>query len=387
MSILDPTRDATGAAFHRADTLYTAPGYVKAAAADQLAGRADLPAHAFAEPATRQFPMHTPAATWFSAALLHDQRDQFPPEQFARLNRSLGKAAAYWGIDGDVGRAAAKAAALRQDDLASRPDDDFALVAADDGRKLREYPLRNPVEVKIAAAWLLEHRDRFPLGDRRLIAGRVLDKAAATGVDLGADAVPLERAAGRGLCRPKDAALLLRSRAILIKKSDAEVAAGLEEHACRLEASGPPVLPPLEAIKLAHLIDAVDTAHNLRRLYGHDLERADDVLAAVTVKDASAYPGRLVRASDGAVYDTEALARLKVARLRAVGGDTLAAWFSDDGLLLDLEKAAAALPTLDRDELDAFRHVCREAGIEPVAHEEPDRPRLDFAALGAALVD
>ena len=55
------------------------------------------------------------------------------------------------------------------DDLAARPDDDFADVAVDDdGTQERHLPLRNAGEVK-AAAWFSRHRDAFPdAGDARL---------------------------------------------------------------------------------------------------------------------------------------------------------------------------------------------------------------------------
>lgn len=385
MTILDPSRDVTGAALYRAHRLHDAPAYVKAASDEQLGGHAGLPPQAYADPPARAFPMHTAAATWFSSAVLLDRRAELPAAKFAAVDSSLRRAAEYWGIAGDLGRVAVKAAALEHDDLAALPDADFALVEiVGGGRGPRQCPLRNPEEVKAASAWAVRYRDAFDADDRRVVASKVLAKAAALGVDLGGAGDQLDRMAGLGRCAVKAASALLRDRASRAG-GDADLARDLAGAADDVEAGRIDVRDRTTLCKLASLVDDLDRNSGFVRLYDSGVDRPDDVLFAVTEKVAAGYVDGHVRAGDGAVYARDDLARLPLAAVRAVGGDSLAEWCSDDGLTFSLEKTAGALGMMAPDELELFSRACGEAGIRAVTHEAGEAQRVDLVGLGRAF--
>src|SRR5688572_3785182 len=104
MGVLDQTGDAAGVEIYRVAALYAAPDFVKAAAAADLCGGPEVPAHCYADPLRRAWPVHTPAATWVSLALFEEKRATLDARTVARAEAALDKAARHWGIAGDARR-------------------------------------------------------------------------------------------------------------------------------------------------------------------------------------------------------------------------------------------------------------------------------------------
>lgn len=384
---LDRDGDAFGATLYRLARLYEAPAYVKAAGAAELRGDG-VAAHLHADVAGRGLPMHTPAATWASAAAFCEERAAYPAAKAARVSGRLREAAAFWGIAGDIDRLEEKAAAYaatRDDEL---PDDAFAAVSAgDDGRKERRMRMADPGEVKAAAAWLGAYRDEFLYDDRRAIARRIIARADATGTALpDDDAAMLAKTAGHGTCTAADAAAFVAGRAALVAPRDAKLAADLRALAAALPAEGGTIGRPALA-KLAGAIDKCDRIAGLAGRYGPDLERPEDVLFRVTGKDAADYLAGHVE-TPGGIYRRDALARLSLVDVRDRMGDAFADAVGDStGLYLDAGKLAAVLPTMPADDGRLFARMAAALGVVPAVKAASaaggERPAL--AAAVAAV--
>jgi hypothetical protein len=149
---------------------YDPPELVKQAEAERVLERANLPLHCYADRGHRRLALDSGAATWLSAAFYLTKQAEYTGAQQSTIEGRLAEAAANWGVLGDVEKLAAAVGRDQLDDLAARPDGDFADVAvAGDGAKERHLPLRSAGEVK-AAVWFGRHRDTFAYAERTTLA-------------------------------------------------------------------------------------------------------------------------------------------------------------------------------------------------------------------------
>jgi hypothetical protein len=381
---MDQSHDPGSRELHRILESYDPPRYVLKAAGAEICGGQDTPPHQFGDRAGRLYPCHHPAATWVSAAFLYDNVKQAAARP--DVEAELLKAAAYFGIAGDVDRlrGLAKEAAARG--IESLPDDAFALVFDVGGERQRHYPLRNPFEVKAAADYLDRFRGELRYDDRRTVARKILEKAAELGADLGDRRDMLERTAGLGCCGAEKAAAAVRLRRAAGMPADHR--AQLEKQAALIE-KNPDGWRYAETEKLAALLDAIDEEYGLRRYYGEGgLGFPEDALFAVTVKTAGDVAADLAgNPMTGNVYRRDDLSRLPLEALEKVAeglGDSC----SLAGCRVDGEKLAAVLSTLPRGEAERFDSVVRSYGVTPFASKQAAAPGglsdADFAAAASA---
>lgn len=385
MTVVDQTRDANGqhlsGLLNAVDAdgfkLFPPPDFVKSAGQEQIAGT-DLPPAAFADPRGRSFPCHTAAATWVSAAFFHGgQKAAMRKKAAEAVERRIDEAAEFHGISGYV--AAVKEAADRDgrrtvDDL---PDSDFALVwDYGNGVKERHLPVRNEGEVKAAAEYVSRHRADLRAADRRQIAGKVLDKAAALGVDV-EDQVGLRAAAGRGATSPEHAAEVVFKRAQAVKRlgrGSAE-SLGVSEQLAKIAAAclenGYVATTPSELHKLADVIDGVDREYRLRNL--SDLPPVDS-LFSLTEKVARDVMAGHVALTTGTVYTKDAVSRVPLEALVDVLGEEFARAVSDDGLWVDREKMARVAATLPRGDAALLDKLLESLGAESVVSKTASAP-------------
>ena len=338
------------------------PPYVKAASAGQLRGDSNLdPAH-HADPILREYPLHTAAATWLAAAGLARKEASSGPAD-PMIAAAIDRAAAFWGIAGDVAAVRAKVAALAAtpgDDLAGLTDEAFAHV----GESGRRLPMRHAGEVKAAAAYFARHRDAFDFAGRHAMALRVLKRAAALGVDLGDDAAPLDRAAGLGLSIREHAAAAANQRLMILEGRGSKLAAAARPLRDVLADPDLDWADPGVRMKAAAALDGLDRAAGLARDYAGGLPRPEEAAFGLTEGDLRGYKAARVATPGGAVYAREDLATLKAAALRDELGDDFAGRVAPDGLL-DLEKLAAALPGMDKAAAAAFDRAALRLGVTP----------------------
>ena len=88
MQILDQKSDVNGQYIHRVmsslghdgQRLFSEPDFVKSASKEELVGVEDLQTGVYGNPARREFPCHTPGATWLSAVCFHTQKEAYSKE-------------------------------------------------------------------------------------------------------------------------------------------------------------------------------------------------------------------------------------------------------------------------------------------------------------------
>lgn len=364
--VLDQSQDISGQERHRIQQLYDVPEFVKSAAAVATCGDPEtLQGRDYADQYGRIYPMHTAPATWLSTAFFFDKQSQLQPAVAQRIHDRLRERASFFGILPSFEAIQKRAAANADTDLGHLADSDFAYVTGTGAAKQRFCPLRNAAEVKVAAAWLEQYRDRFAFRTRQNMAGRITEKAARYGAALD-NADYVEKQAGFGVCPASQAADLLASRVPYITGPEHATFKGeVEKTAASIRQRPSQTRNPEALCKLAALVDQIDRQFRLHSLYGNGLERPEDVLFAVTREKAAAFLNAHVNLTNGAVFEKESLGRLRVHDVREHMGDFADA-ITADGIHVDAEKVAEVAFTLPRSDADTFQRMCHGLGVLPV---------------------
>lgn len=371
-TVLDHTQDLSGTAQHRLTSLYPPPAFVKEASHDRLYGDSEqVPAHAYADEANRQFPCHTAPATWMSALFFFDKQASIPPARAEHIGQRIEATARFFNIGQIVQDLKTKMAADANDDLAQLPDSDFAWVQVnDDGSgKERHYPLRNAAEVKTAAAWFAKFRDQFNFPDRQQFAQKISEKAAAHQIPLD-EAEMLSRTAGYGYCAGAAIAEMLEKRGDLVARTHPDHAREVRKLAKLARNNPTDVRDHGHRLKMAATIDMFDRDTQLSRMYDEGgLERPEEILFQVTEKAASDFMESHVQMTSGTVYEKaafEALDREVVARWMGTElADEVAA-----GTQIDPKKLATIAATLPRPDAEMFDRMAAEAGVLVFARDK-----------------
>jgi len=388
--MFDQSKDTNGQHIYRIISSFETPDFVKSASRDDLCGNEQTPFNMFADVTRRLFPVHSPAATWMSAAFFHEKRASYNPELAKQIENRLIESARFFKIASAVHsifEQMTKTAAVASDEL---PDDAFALVFEDkDGNTVRRLPLRNAGEVKTAAAWLCQYRDELTFEDRRQIADSVMSKAVKFGADIAPQRNALERMAGLGACSAKAAAELIESRIRVqgytnrptpLQQELQKLATVLQEQPECLQQFG--VLT-----KLASTIDQFDRLNNLHTKYDDVLERPEDVLFGVTEKVAAELSNELIgSALTGNYYKRDDLQRVPLTALGASLGADFVDAVSTANAWVDMEKLAHEIPKLSLGDAETFDAIAAESGVPPFATKSAAAiriPQADECALAA----
>lgn len=385
---LDQTQDTSQQEKHRLITLFSPPEFVKSATHERLIAAADLPRHMYAEPFKKLYPCHTAPATWLSALFFSDKRSNFNEKTAASIQEKIHDAAAYFGILNTVKDLEQKVAAATTITLDSLPDSQFALVWEDqNGHKDRHWPLRNKNEVKYAADYFSRYGDDFRFADRNKIASKILDRADAVQADISEHVHELSMAAGNGTCATKAAATMLSERAKLAQRSHAEAAQHMKKLAEAVSNSSVFMRDKDARVKLASLVDDYDRETHLNRLYGEGgLLRAEEVLFAITEKTARDFTDANVETTTGNVYSLNDLEKIAIEQIRNWMGDEFADAVSVGGVMVDRDKVAAIVPTLDRgmaSMLDRMLHENKVAAVVTTKASDSLLPDEELYRLAA----
>lgn len=369
---MDQSRDLSGRDRYRLAELLDAPEFVKQAEEADLCGDASVPTDAYADPVHRLFPCHTPAATWASTAFFLDKRASLNPRDIEFIDERLGYYAAYHEISHAIKAMRDKFASLNRKPVDTTNDDDYALVVKKSEVDIvRRYPLRNSTEVKAAAAYLHTHRDHFPFAIRRDWADKVLQKAAAYGVNLGEHADYIERQSGTGYCTMKTAVDAIKDRVNASRKGPgplSELQGEMLKLAAEIEKAPARIHEPGVRVKLAGIIDSFDRTTGIWREYGDRLQRVEEVLFDLTAEKMASAVKDHVSTLTGSIYATSDLEKLSWDHVNTYMGDDFANAISKNGKV-SIEKAAEIIPTLDRGMALSFDAMMEAAGMQPAAKE------------------
>ncbi len=387
-AVLDQAQDLSGTETYRLTSIYPPPPFVKTAAAVALYGDGETERHLFADQMNRRYPCHTAAATWMSTLFFLDKQAGVDSPANKKIEQRLAGSAAYFNIKPLVDQLKQAMAANAGNELAKLADNEFALVWLDDnGRKERHYPLRNGQEVKLAADYLGQYRDKFTYGDRQVMAAKILDKADAIGAGI-TNRDMLTKMAGYGACANGHIVVMLEKRAKLVKRSHPAYAHQLGEMVKSCEASPLDVRDHSKRVSLARLVDEFDRQTKLARLYDQGLERPEDVLFQITEKMATSFTQDHVATTSGSVYEKDALDQLDLGQVRDWMGDDFAEAVSISGLVVDAAKMASVLPTLPRPDAEMFDKMAQSLGLGLVGRDKaavasPGISHEELAALAA----
>lgn len=378
--VLDPAADKTRTELTKLASRYDFPQFVRAADLDSTMNPGEIAVTAYADPVNKKYACHSAAATWLSALYFHEKSAEYHPKHRERICERLERFADYFGIRPAYNEVVKQANELRDQD--HLPDSSYAYVwQANDGHKERYYPLTSALEVKVAAEWLRDNRDRIPFADRNVIGNRILEKAARYGAGLGDELTDfVEKQAGRGIPDPPELYTMLERRAMLAKKAEHREAITKLAEAVR---STPRVaLQPNELVKLAATVDLVDYAIGLKGKYTEILPRPEDVIFKVTFTKAAADHGKLCTLQTGSIYDKAQLAKLAREDVASVFGND----FADEvctGFEVDPEKIAELAHTLPRPDAELLEHLLSEAGQRPQLAKSASYEPLDTETLEA----
>lgn len=386
MPVFDQTADVNFRELHRLAKLYPFPDWVKSAQAGEAFQADDtLPANAYGDSRSKQFPCHTKVATFFSTLYFLENRNEIPAKLAGWIDERLGKFAAHHGITNVCRSLREKHADLHADAASQLPDSAFALVRVlGDGTKDRRYMLRNAPEVKVAAEWLLSQRDTIPYADRRTIASKILTKAAQFGAGLGDKLSQLERQAGQGLGDPKKIAAAVRFRVKAAAKLPDEVQKRMNLMADALERGGEFLLDVEKMAGVCGTLETFDRVNNLTQGYGELLQRPEDVIFAHTFKEATAFTSSACELQNGSVYDPSQFEKLSLYDVESLFGDEFANQVSV-GLKIDGEKMATLARTLPRNDANVLDRLMSDSGMTPtVKRASATQARVTRELLAAA---
>lgn len=373
---LDYTEDAGGIETHRLIQLYGPSPFIPVnvpitKVASDLVPDASVQSVAFADPIHREFPCHTPAATWLSAVFFAEKRAALKPEDAKRIEQQFEKFAGLFGITGSLVAIGQRHAELHPDPKvaeAKLADDHFGFVWNDEfGTKHRELRMCSALEVKQAAEWLAGHRDYFQtLSTRRDVAQRVLEKAAAFGANIPADANHvLQRCAGYGIPDIHNLDSSIGQRAAMAANPQAKLA--MVELAETLLNNPHTLGDPAVLTKLADVLDEFDREQLKLSAtdYGGLLKRAEDIVFQVAYGECKTALDAAVPMANGSVFDKSAFDALSLQDVQDLFGSGVSSKVAD-GLELDKVKFASMVSKMAADDAVLLEAYLRTKGAQAV---------------------
>lgn len=353
----------------------------------------------YADDSARRYPLDSKAATWLSAAYFSLRKAAGAPEAFrgehTYVMANIKRAAAAYGIEADVSTAitAISEGVDKQKTAAQIPDDAFGLVTQDAaGTPVRRFPMLDAEGVRKAASVYEARRGSVPWGQRTVLAGNVLRKAAQFGVPN--EEIPdlVWSDARKGVSTPTMVADELAKRAVLLADTDSDMAETLSKIALVVLDTPAVEYGEDQAAKLAELLERVDTSCNLTARYADVLSPPSVVAFAIPLYKAAAMCADEVTVN-GKRMKIAALALVPPAVYHAALGDTASQAVGD---AVDATKLAGMLRGLSPEQQAALDCELR-ATLEKEAQlgtgfagligviDGASRPAPDSGRFGTAL--
>lgn len=326
----------------------------------------------FADPSTRQFPLHTKSATWASALyLLGERANGTPWTSDFPWKSALGrveKAAAIHGIAGEVGALKAATAGTPLTKAASGSGL-YALDVTHEGHRITRFPITTPDLVKESACRLHAARDRYPYGWRKTAAINLLDAAATLNADIPDPVLTyLVKASGIYPVKAEAAACLLLARAAAVND---------QEYSVRLEKMAEALMANTARADISELADVLNDSEQfpfrapMSIVQGWPLPE-EMLFRGPQTKQASTEGS--VELTTGSVYDLQAIKKSGLDPLNAISKDYMSAMV--DGDQLNVEKAAEVLPTLPRDDARMLEQALAAVGVNPLIGLQKSAARM-----------
>lgn len=378
--VIDPASDKNKTELTKIAQRYSFPQFVRDADLEQTMQPHSVAVTTYADPVNKKYACHTAAATWLSSAYFHEKSAEYHPKDRERICERLTRFADYFGIRPAYNDLVKRAEELRGAD--QLPDSAYAYVwQSDDGNKERYYPMTNSAQVKVAAEWLYENRDRIPFADRNVIGNKILEKAAKFGAGMGDELTDfIEKQAGRGIPDPVDLHQMLEHRVVLAKTQEHRDA--ITKLASTVRTTPRVALQQNDLIKLAAVVDLIDHNIGLKGKYTDIIQRPEDVIFKVTFTKAASDHSKLCALQTGNVYEKDQFSKLAREDVVNLFGEDFANEVCT-GFEVNPEKLAEMAHTLPRPDAELLEQLLSEAGQRPQLSKSAEFEPLDNATLEA----
>jgi hypothetical protein len=358
MTTLDHLTDPLRVQFIKLAQQYEVPDYVGEATEEQLQAPEGDHHRLYALPMKKALPLHTKVATWLSAAYLEESTGYSDYERKI-AKRSLQQAAAVHGVEWPKKKAQVVEPAPTADDY---------LIEIDTGNGiLRRLPVRNDAEVKVASAYLKEHRLEFPWSIRQQASQRLLTKAAALGSQLSEqDANLFNIDAANFVAEPDQLSELLKTRSLIAQHL------GLTKQAEQLKSLSAEVAAPnglvIDGDLAGDILAAVEVFDNS---IGRKAA-AVDTFPVVTTDQFTKWAADACVLKSGHVYNRNQFAKLPVNEAAIAAGVSLEDITDETGVWIDTAKTAAVLENLSEHAANRIAKLCDMQGIKCEAYIEKE---------------
>lgn len=377
--MFDQTSDTFDEILYKIQSKYTLPDFIqpivknafdKCASLDMLKlNKSDKHnARLFADKMNNQFPVHTKAATWVSAAYFFENIDKIPAVDRAYIGEELEKAGRFYGIDNELYTLAIeKSAHVKQASVhKSKPESLYAVVDQVNGKPHCRGLIETPEQLQKAADWLEKYSNSrdIPVRKRFNIASQIIKRAEALNLPLtNQDAI--ERMALVGYSSKEHVAEQLLERANIGKYHDKTAAALLEEFATLIYQKGLPIEKE-PRIKIAEAIEEFDNrigGTNGMVLRG-ELPTPENVVCSQTVYAMKKFASTHVEMQSGDVYSLNELTKLPKQNFQEEFGTDLAnACYTGNNF--DFTKASSVLKSLPRPMAEQFNKFAKAYDVTP----------------------
>jgi len=300
---MDQVTDKNMAGIYKISRLVEIPDFVKEAAARDYDS---LPAHCFADPVQRSYPMDTPEDVWKSWCYLQ----RFGEHKTAAVEQALKDRAVFFDVE------------LPQLAPPTEEAQGITIKYAYANESHGEVRVRDIDDLNKVAADLQENSQRYPFPMRHAVAKQLLSAVKTMGGRFpGEREVALQKMACYGAGSLTNALDVFRLRREAVRRLGYE----LEDISGDLEKqANNGVLPPEFCEKLACFADACDRLVGLHRRYGKGVQPPEEKLITVTLRDMDNLEQHTVKIAGRYVSESDVAQPAIRNLLNNLHGETLA---------------------------------------------------------------
>lgn len=316
---------------------------------------------------TNQFSTETYRDLLDSVKRLREMRNELDKNEFNKYASHMISIAGKYGVKNEI------KAVLG---VNNKNKNDYALQKEASTKDTANYlPLRNPKEIKAAATWLINYRDRLNYSERRQAASKILKQASNQNAYIpDEDLNLLYRIAGLG------AGQMDRIKGAITKRADLVKRRGQEKLAKSLESMAE-VLEDVQFedfyknkmdVKVAEELDICDKITGIVHQYGRLLNPPEDDIYAVTQRDIEEFDRNVVKnTKTGNYYLKQDICRLDQEILKDTLGREILGSIKI-GHVLDTEALQHWLDDTSKRTAELFDEIARVSGITPYAQKVPE---------------
>lgn len=239
-----------------------------------------------------------------------------------------------------------------------------------------KLPLRSKEEVKVAAQWFVENRDRFEYSTRKKQAVQILKAADKFGVNFDKDTEEtLHKSAGLGLANRQIIRHELTKRAEYLKNTGKEtLATVINNIIAEMDKMGNDAQLQQRQFteKLAHFVDSFDRRFGIVFKYKKEFTIPEDFIYAESLEPVYKVASLVGNVKTGKYYDPKDISRLDLSRMANLLGETFEKSASVAGITVDIEGLKNWLKTATPDQAKLFDALANEQGVYHVAEKIPE---------------